>query len=237
MSIWAFLWKVLWREAGLMVRVLQIAFIPIPAAISAGVGFFGGEWSKGLLPWWGWAIGAALALVVALFWGTFWRAYTLEKDLEPKLRISGPFETKWPKTATGKAKRWFYITIENLSKGSIKDCRVKEFDLVNTNGNSSGVSGRIFKNSKDRYSPTGDNSFDLNGLGDSAKVDIAEMDETVAGSNVNLCYAARSLNSIPRSFFPHMLTIHVTAANLPNVESRTYVIDVDANGYLICRAN
>ena len=70
-----------------MTRVVQTVAVTIPFIITIVVGLGGGEWSKEIWPVWIWAIITAGAIVLALFWGTASRAYTLEKAAEPNLDI------------------------------------------------------------------------------------------------------------------------------------------------------
>jgi hypothetical protein len=79
-------------------------------------------------------------------------------------------------------------------------------------------------------------TFDLRGLGDRQAVEIAFLDETQAETPVVMLYAtdptALTRNAIPRSLFPHTLTVSFTADGLGSPHRETFQLLVTDDGIL-----
>lgn len=220
-----------------MARTVNVIIVTLPAIAITIVAAFGGEWSKDWWPWWVWfsfiVIAAFLVIVISLTR----RAYVLEKDLEPKLKIRQMVHVK--PAGAEKGLRTVRIEVENFSKTTLKECRVRETSFINRFGQSSGMH-RHFRLGEETYADmavhTYKRTFNLQGKGAREIIDIACLDETKDDSPVVMLYAtaptALTLNAIARDCFPHRLTISVTSDNLPVSEDRTYDLKITENGIL-----
>ena len=75
------------QEVGTIGRALSFVLVTIPAALAIASGFFGGEWSRNQLPWWGWIVLVLVAAGGVLLFSTTKRAYRLDAEREPILQI------------------------------------------------------------------------------------------------------------------------------------------------------
>lgn len=185
-----------------------------------------------------WCI-ATIVLLGFLCWWLLSYASGLRIAAEPKVKIGGPSILTYPKSATGRTQRTIRIEVENESHSHLKNCSVREEAFINRLGQASGQR-RHFRRAEEGHADMSAHifrkTFDLRGKGDKEIIEIAYLDETQEGSNVLMLYAteptARTLNSIPRQFFPHNLTISVTADNMAIAERRTFRLAVSDDGIL-----
>lgn len=150
-----------------------------------------------------------------------------DEEARPKVSVSAPIETVEPKGATGKdvASGEFRLRVNNCSTTLIKNCYVKQASLLNKNGHESDILGIHFKLNTDQpviiQSYEHQQSFDLPPYGHEI-VSICGTNRTIDNSQqtVIMLYAIQGVggqgirNAIPRSFFPHTLTVQVCADNL-----------------------
>jgi hypothetical protein len=211
-----------------------------PTVLAFATAYFG--WSI-FFPWWGWALTATVTALFIVLWRLLQRAYSLEKALQPEIRISDPrcYFLPWKdKSVSDKGERHFFVTIENLGVGHIKNCSLKEVAFKNRFDHTAPESGRVFRKKlerrADRTTHTYERYFDLRGKGDTEEIEICYMDETQGVLAVVMTYATTPSHaykdSIPRGLFPHELTVRVTADNLAVPIEKTFIIDVTSNGYL-----
>ena len=159
------------------------------------------------------------------------RIAELENDLRPKITLVASSNVH-PKDVP-RGVRTVKIEITNISKSTIKNCRVREAKFVNRYGQESGMR-RHFRLNEETYADmakhTYRQNFDLQGSGSTEIVDIAQLDETQDESRVLMLYAtsptAGTLNAIVRDCFPHRLTISVTADNLPVSVEQSYDLKI-----------
>lgn len=230
-----FIWNSCWRERGQLGRVVQVSVVPAPALAAVLVQ----GWSKNAWPWWAWLSIIVGGLFVSIFVGVFRRLYELELEREPKVKIIGPTTLTHPKGEVGRAARTLRIEIENASNQHLKNCSIREVRFINRHGQGSGLQ-RHFRLAEEGYADmaahTFRRTFDLRGKGAREIVEIAHLDETQQDSHIVMLYAtaptAQTLNAIPRSFFPHDLTISFTADNIAIPEMRTYRLAITDGGIL-----
>ena len=243
MSFLEFLWRAVWREVGMVTRAIQIATVTLPALMTLIVGVSGGEWTQDVWPAWVWLLITCAALLVTFMYGVTMRAFTLEKEREPKIFISDPREDfmPWPKAQSGeRANHYYYIAVSNISSLHIKNCSVRDIKFENNRGHIAPLKGRYMSLRSERFANRQSHTFtreiDLRGKGDTIEVDICSMDEGEPDSRIIMYNATRPTdqypNAITRELFPHYLTISVTAGNLPVPEVREFKIYVTSNGDL-----
>ena len=169
------------------------------------------------------------------------RIEILDAEREPKVEISDPVGMAFPKIhGNNPTLRMFRIEIKNISTASLRNCRVKMARFINRRKEEEGESGYLFRIYRERFSVPGTHdftqSFDLSGYGDVQSVAIVAMDERVPNSKVSMQYAIASTEKtyadLPRSLFPHWLTVRVTADNLATPSNKSYRIDVTNDGFL-----
>lgn len=234
------------REFSLLGRIVYGIAVAVPTVIPVFADRVGWPWLKyisELLPWTGWLWASfTLALFVMLI-VIARRAYDLDADRIPKVTLSLPQEhlSPWQRAQEGhKVSRHFYLTVTNNSSGKIENCSIQEAEFVNNRSHIAPVSGRHFRLRREQQANTEHHAytktFDLRGMGDSVEIDVCSLDEGKPGSDVIMYYATvpteHYMNSIPRSLFPHFLTIRVTADNMPIPIEPTYRIFVKPNGDL-----
>lgn len=191
-------------------------------------------------------IGLGVAFIAQTLFITPYRMWSIEREklekfeseAKPKIRIGEPEVLTSPKGSNQPARRLFRIAIENLSTATIRNCRVREYDFVNLHGQHSGQQRhfRLAEESEiDHQVGAHTLQFDLKGKGDRQLIDIVSLDERSANANVGMQYANRPgsvpMDHIPRSLFPHDLTISVSADNFAEPIRRSFRIPID-NGFL-----
>lgn len=180
---------------------------------------------------------AAVAAAALLFWWLLDYATNLRKECEPKVRIYLSVFLHPPEA--NKGLRTVRINVENISKCTLKNCSVREFEFVNRHGHRSQMQ-RYFRLNKDTHADMSKHAyrytFDLQGQGSNEIIDIAQLDETNDDSRVVMLYAteptAPTLNAIVRDCFPHRLTILMTSDNLLIAERRTFDLKISDFGVL-----
>ncbi|MFN4229860.1 hypothetical protein [Parvibaculum sp.] len=236
----SFFWSVVWRDASLLWRIASVTFSTGPAAIAFAGAYFG--WSMQLSTWFWISVTFAL-LAAMMLWRFFDTAFSLEKAQVAQIHIGDPefYYFPWKGKSPGdKVERHFFVRVENLSTSHIKNCSLKEVGFRNRFGHVAPEAGRIFRRKVERHADQTrhehDRYFDLRGKGDSVEVELCFMDERRDTMSVVMTYATSPSHiykdSIPRSLFPHELTVSVTADNLLVPVQKTFVIDVTAEGYL-----
>ena len=88
MERFRYIFRASWDEAGMIARIVAIVLGAIPAAVATAVTFWGGDWSRDLIPWWGWLSLTAMAILGFLVWNISKRAYDLEIENRPKIDVS-----------------------------------------------------------------------------------------------------------------------------------------------------
>jgi hypothetical protein len=164
------------------------------------------------------------------------RIAELEEALEPKLSIVSTSYVHPGGLQQGV--RTVRLEIRNTSNAVLKNCRVREARFVNNFGQESQMR-RHFRLNEEAYADDGSHTyrqtFDLNGMGATEIIDVAQLDETNDDSRVLMLYATSPTvhqpNSIVRACFPHRLTVSVTAENMLIAFERTYDLSI-ANGRL-----
>ncbi|TJV41445.1 MAG: hypothetical protein E5Y02_18265 [Mesorhizobium sp.] len=231
-----FLWGVLWRDLGVAPRIYQAIVLVVPLMLTWLASEFGIKISYPAYS----VVGVTAAIVASIvFLRLFHRAYELEAALKPRVEISDPVESTMPKMrGNNLALRFYSVTLTNLSDGDLKNCRVKMTEFINRRGEAATEIGMLFRLSRERHSQTGKHTFaqtfELNGKDDKASIDIVALDE-VAGSLVNMQYATAAsekvFHELPKTLFPHWLTIRVTADAMASV-TKSFCIYVSNDGFL-----
>jgi hypothetical protein len=238
MSVWRFLASAVWREVGVVTRVIQTVAVTIPFTLTLLIGALGGRWSRDLWPWWAWASLTLGLILVAMIVGVFRRAYVLESALEPKIEISDPKQhhKPWTQHASLKAKRYWFVTVTSTTTKRLTGVSVRELELLNARGRVAPESGRYFPLAAEGLSKDEllelTREFELRGRGTKENIDICEMDETDDASRVLLKYATPPNHLVHRKVFPHTLTIRVTANEMPEPVDKTFRIAITTDGFL-----
>ena len=125
-----------------------------------------------------------IAVLVAI------RATTLEKRLEPRIKMDGPFIWTMPKNATEQALRTYRVRMTNISSEVLRGCRVRLVEMRNVNGEPSKEHGRHFRLSTDDppdiLNTPHTQTFDIPPK-DYVDIDIAQLDERTPNSKPGEC--------------------------------------------------
>jgi hypothetical protein len=200
---------------------------------------------------WHWTVG--LWIVFLFFFIAPFRAWSEEREkvesfeeaARPKLEISDPFEVCEPKGAPPRdmqSNEW-RLRIQNTSATLVKNCYVRQKQLVNNVGHASDVEGVRFKLNTDQpliiQSYEHKQSFDLPpGASEVVSICGVNLNSNIP-ENVIMLYAIQGVggqgirNSIPPRFFPHTLVIEVCAENIAKPEEITYSLFFADRGHLI----
>lgn len=157
----------------------------------------------------------------------------------PKIEISDPIEKPMPGAMPRQHERWFQVEVVNKSTTTLRNCSLREVSLVNRYDHAAEVTGRTFRLSSERYADMKNHTyqrfFDLRG-GESERLEIAQLSEHIDIARVIMLYAtektAPQMNAIPRSFFPHVLTVQATADNLAAPVRKSFLLAISPEGQL-----
>ncbi len=157
-----------------------------------------------------------------------------EDAAKPRVQLVGPTDLFLNRASdVDRGLHIVRLEVRNISAGVIRNCCLRESLFVNRFGKASGQR-RFFRlateSGADLTVHDHTKFFDLQGYGSTEILEIAYLDEAVTGSNVVMLYAtehtALPLNSIPQDFFPHDLTVSISADNLPEIMEKTYRLEI-----------
>lgn len=162
------------------------------------------------------------------------KAEAFEEEQKPKVRIAGINILTHPKESDLPALRTIGLEVENISTSPVTRCQLREEALINRHGQRS-LQRRPFRmreeSGGDITQVDFERFFDLHGIGSTQTIDIVRLDERNPNNMVEFCYATRHdalpLQNVIRGFFPHTLTVRVTAENMTHPVECTCRITVN----------
>ena len=218
-----------WRALGNRVSAIAAVVTGTPRFIN---------WISGYLcmqvipnPWM-WGTIAGLLVVVA---SLFWRIFQLEKIVIPKIEVAHDVdEMTDPASGPDRVVRFLRLEVRNPDPIQLDNCFVELEELINPDG-SRGFFPPIGLITQDQMLEQGVvGPFRLRG-GQRTLVHIATLDETVSDSEIELRYASKVWNKIPRTTWLKPYKIKLMAYGGGSPVKRRFFLYVDDTGRLTMR--